>query len=466
MDIVLVNPGDGGEIPCEHLGIASLKSFIIQYGFCADILDLVLENLDINSAAQVLINLDPHFIGISMLDQTKARGLYLIDELRHCGYNKPIIVGGYFPTFHAKEILENINAVDFVVRGEGEYTLLDLLCYLTGRSRKTLAEINGISYRLAGKVQHNAPRPLVQDLDSLPLVDRKYARLVIKKTGHLRVYASRGCWGNCSFCDINSFYTSGPGKKWRSRSIANFVDELEHLKRTYHCDYFIFNDDNFLTRSLHNRERARKLADEIIQRNLSVKFEMMCRVDSIDRQALLNLKKAGLQRVFLGIESFDQNHLDRFRKGSTVRQNLKALIRLKQLKIDCIVSVILADAFTSLRTLIIQYYMLFIIQRKYFNSKNCKISINEKLELYRGSDLYHQYKQAGLLTRDHWLDGYDFRLKRLTCFRLKIARLEKKIYETITNWKKNRLKSITFKPFSKSNKNLELQLAKISKTKI
>jgi hypothetical protein len=159
LDIVLVNPGDRGDIPCEHLGIASLKSFIIQYGFSADTLDLMLENLDIGSAVQILKNLDPQFIGISMLDQTRVRGLNLIDELRRSGYNKPIIVGGYFPTFHAEEILENINTIDFVVRGEGEYTLLDLLCYMTGRSRKTLSEINGISYRLAGKVQHNAPRP-------------------------------------------------------------------------------------------------------------------------------------------------------------------------------------------------------------------------------------------------------------------------------------------------------------------
>ncbi len=312
-------------------------------------------------------------------------------------------------------------------------------------------------------MRHNPPRPLIYDLDSLPMVDRKYADRLIKKTGHLRVYASRGCWGNCSFCDINSFYTSSPGKKWRSRSIAKFVDELEHLARTYRCTYFILNDDNFLTRGVHNRQRAEILAAELARRNLSVSFEMMCRVDSIDRQVLIHLKRSGLQRVFLGVESFDQDQLNRFGKGTTVRQNLKALITLKRLKIDCIVSVILADAYTRLRDLIKQYFVLFMVQKKYFNSKNCRISINERLELYRGSLSYRQYKQAGLLTSDHWYDGYDFRLKKLTAWRLKLARLENKIYKKFSGWKKNLSNRSHSRPAAGLRNNFSRQLLKISK---
>jgi anaerobic magnesium-protoporphyrin IX monomethyl ester cyclase len=466
MDIIIVHPGNPEDVPSEHLGIASLKAFIAQYGFTVDTLDLTLENLDIQDAVRILHDQQPGCIGISMLDQTKGRGLALIEELRCSGFHGPIIIGGYFPTFHANELLENIAAIDFVVRGEGEYTLLDLMCHLAGRSKKSLAEINGLSYRSGGRVFHTTPRPLIHDLDSLPMVDRKYAQTVIKKTGHLRVYASRGCWGHCSFCDINSFYTSSPGRRWRSRSISKFVDELEHLGRTLHCHYFILNDDNFMTRGLHNRERARRLAEEITNRNLSLRFEMMCRADSVDRQALSYLKRSGLQRVFLGIESFDQDHLDRFGKGTTVRQNLKAIIRLKQMKIDCIISLILADAFTRLRTLIKQYYVLFIMQRKFFNSSNCKISINERLELYRGSDLYRQYKQAGLLTRDHWLDGYNFRLKRLTAWRLYMARLEKKIYHNLSTRGKKRIKDLRFKPLANTKKELKPQLVNIQKNDV
>jgi anaerobic magnesium-protoporphyrin IX monomethyl ester cyclase len=463
MDLILIHPAIISDTISEHLGLASLKAFLTQYGFKVDVLDMVLENLDIPAVIQILQQLQPGCIGISMLDQTKEHGLALIQQIRQAGFRGPLIAGGYFPTFHADVLLKNVPAIDYIVRGEGEYTLLDLMYFLSGRGNKPLAGISGISYHINGQLWHNPPRPLIYDLDSLPMVDRKYAAKLIKKTGHLRVYASRGCWGNCSFCDINSFYTSSPGKKWRSRSIIKFVDELEHLVKTYHCDYFILNDDNFLTRGLHNRQRAENLAAELARRNLSLSFELMCRVDSIDRQALLPLKRSGLRRVFLGIESFDQNQLNRFGKGTTVRQNLKALVILKRLKIDCIVSVILADAYTRLRDLIKQYFVLFLVQKKYFNSKNCKISINERLELYRGSSSYQQYKQAGLLTSDHWYDGYDFRLKKLTAGRLKLARLENKIFRKISGWKKNNANRFRFRPGPVLKNELSSQLLKISK---
>jgi radical SAM superfamily enzyme YgiQ (UPF0313 family) len=463
MDLILINPGSRDDVPCEHLGIASLKAFLTQYGFKVDILDLSLENLDIPATVQMLKYMHPKRIGITMLDQNKKCGLAMIQELYRAGFRVPLLVGGYFPTFHAKEILENIPPVDFVVRGEGEYTLLDLMYTLSGRSGKPLTEIAGISYRVNGQVTHNLPRPLIYDLDRLPMVDRKYAGMMIKKTGHLRVYASRGCWAQCSFCDIHSFYSSGPGRRWRSRSISNFVDELDHLGRTFHCDRFILNDDNFLTRGAHNRERVDSLAAELARRNLSVRFEMMCRVDSLERRSLLQLKKSGLQRVFLGIESFDQKQLNRLGKGTTVRQNLKALILLKRLRIDCIASLILADAFTRLRDLIKQYFLLFLVQKKYFSSKNCRISINEQLELYRGSLLYRQYKLDGLLTCDHWLHGYKYKLKRLTAGRLKLARLEEYIYLKISAWNKNRANFIRLRQEPIINQEINAPLVNIRK---
>ena len=83
------------------------------------------------------------------------------------------------------------------------------------------------------------------------------------------------------------------------------------------------------------------------------------------------LKSIGLQAVFLGIESFDQKHLDRYNKDTTVHQNLKAIITLYQLRIEFIISIILADAFTTLRDMISQFYMLWKIQRRYFFNQNC-----------------------------------------------------------------------------------------------
>ncbi len=428
MDLILINPGDANDIPCEHLGIASLCAFIRQHGYTVDMMDMALDNLDADEGTRKLIAAQPAIVGVSVLDKTQEKALALISSLRNAGFKGSIVTGGYFPTFHAQELLNHCHEIDYIVRGEGELTLLDLMIHLSGKNGKALTDIPGISFRKNGEIIHNPPRPLVRYLDSLPPPDRKYAPLVLKKTGHLRVAASRGCWGNCSFCDINAFYTASPGRKWRSHSIPVFVNELEILHRTFGCDHFIFNDDNFMTRGAHNRQRAQALSQELQKRQLKINFELMGRVDSMDRRALQTLKEAGLERVFLGVESFDQTQLDRFNKGTTVRQNLRAIILLKQLQIDSIVSVILADAFTRLRDLVTQFFTLFRIRRRYFNSQECRISINEQLEIYRGSALYPQYKQAGLLTRDDWLTGYRYRLKPMTALRLRLAILEKYLW--------------------------------------
>lgn len=435
MDLFLVHPGNADDIPCEHLGIAGLKSYLIQQGYRVDTLDLALEQLDLNRAVRLLIYTNPAVIGVSMLDQTKKKGLDLIRLLRKSGYGGKIVAGGYFPTFHADPLLNNFPEIDVIVRGEGEQTLLELMNHHIAKEPQDKQQINGISYLHHGQVKHNPPRPLIRNLDDLPLVDRKYALKVLKKKGHLRVSASRGCWGNCSFCDINSFYTQSPGRKWRSRSMIHFVEELKQLKQQTGADYFILNDDNFMTRGNHNRRRAMELNTELKKRDLFLKFELMGRVDSMDRYALKALKDAGLQRMFLGVESFDQAHLQRFNKGTTVRQNLKAIILLKKLKIDCIISVILADAFTRLSDLIKQYVLLFWISRRFFNSRDSKISINEKLEIYRGSALYHQYKKQDLLTDDNWFTGYRYRLKMLTALRLKLAHFEKMMVEWLSGWR-------------------------------
>jgi hypothetical protein len=92
-----------------------------------------------------------------------------------------------------------------------------------------------------------------------------------------------------------------------------------------------------------------------------------------------------------------------------------------------IASVILADAYTSIYDLLRQFAVLFRLTRRYFNSRHCQISINKKLEIYRGSAVYKIYKQAGLLSRDDYLHGYDFKLKPLTALRLQLLKMEESI---------------------------------------
>ncbi len=428
MDLLLINPGKVRyDYVTEHLGIASLKSYVISQGFSADTLDMAIEELSVQDGIRRIHEINPKMLGISLLDDSKEKGISLIKSLRKTGYSGNIVVGGYFPTFSSQEILRDFPEIDFVVRGEGEFTLAELMQKLIGKQDMPLESILGLSYRVDGQIRENPARPLIHDLDQLPPIDRKYAGMVLKKGSQLRIYGTRGCWGQCTFCDIIGFYRSSMGKVWRYRSTKSLVDEIEQLVNTYNTGYFVFNDDQFLLKGKKALERAKGFADELKSRNLNIEFELMCRADTVDRQAFSILKSVGLKRVFLGLESFDDKHLQIFHKRISVRQNLKALITLYQLKIDVIASVILVNAYTTLKDLVKQFIILYELKGRYFNSSNCQISINNKLEVYRGSAVYREYKRQNLLTRDHYWEGYDFKMKFWTGVRMRLFDFEVKL---------------------------------------
>ncbi|HID40132.1 MAG TPA: radical SAM protein [Calditrichaeota bacterium] len=284
--------------------------------------------------------------------------------------------------------------------------------------------MDGLSYRRDGEIYENPSRPLIADLDILPPVDRKYAPQVLEAKQYLSIYATRGCWGGCSFCDIVGLYGISKGKRWRRRSVKHLVDELESLVRQFNTRHFIFNDDQFLIKGKSAYRLVDEFALEVERRTLNIEFELMCRADTVNRKVMQRLKEVGLKRVFLGLESFDEKQLKRMNKRISVRQNLKAVITLYKLKIDVIASVILADAFTTLWDLLLQFTILYILRKRYFNSENSKISVNKKLDVYRGSSVYREYKSKGLLTRDDYFTGCDYKLKFWTNLRLKMLTAE------------------------------------------
>lgn len=432
MDVLLVNPANRlTDQITEHLGISSLKAFLGAKGFSADTLDMAIEGLSVSEAVQRILEDQPKILGISMLDDSKDNAFLLIKDVRRGGYDGAIVVGGYFPTFASKEILRDFPDIAYVVRGEGELTIAELAAELLKTENMDLSKIKGLSYRRDGTVVENEPRPLIHDLDILAPIDRKYAPQILAKGGCLRVYATRGCWGSCSFCDIVGMYGTSKGKVWRRRSVTNLVDEIEQLVQTYGTNHFIFNDEQFLIKGKKALPLVEELANEIARRKLDIEFDLMCRADTVSKPVMLKLKQAGLKDVFLGLESFDKNQLQRYNKKINVHRNIKAVIVLYRLKIDVIASVILADAYTTLGDLLVQFYVLFRMRNRYFNSKHCQISINKKLEIYRGSAVYHEYKSKGLLTKDHYLTGCDFKLKFWTDARLKLFTLEELIARLI-----------------------------------
>ena len=174
------------------------------------------------------------------------------------------------------------------------------------------SNVRGIAFRdqKTGNLKSTPHRPLIKDLDSLPfparhLVPFKSYDVTKEQTGG--IITSRGCVYSCSYCSSSLIM----GKKFRSRSPENVVDEIEELMDKYKIRDIGFMDDTFML----NKKRANNIADEIKARDLDLSFVASSRVDRVDQNLLENLKSSGMKTIYYGVESGSQRILEPYEKG-------------------------------------------------------------------------------------------------------------------------------------------------------
>jgi anaerobic magnesium-protoporphyrin IX monomethyl ester cyclase len=259
----------------------------------------------------------------------------LIKEFRRNGVNAHINLYGHFPTFAFEEILSNYSFVDSITIGEPEYTFLELAeTVINNKDSSVLFSINGLAFNSLSSetgIIKNKPREPISNIDKLPFPYRHCFEIFKERGITTYVLASRGCYGKCTFCYLNKFYAEE--SLWRGRSPENVMDEICHLYREYGERYYYFADANFFGPGRKGKDRACKFARLIIGGGIKINFGIECRVNDIEDEVISMLVKAGLREVFLGIESGNQNSLDRFRKFTTVEDNKKAINILRRYKI-------------------------------------------------------------------------------------------------------------------------------------
>jgi len=332
MNILLLNPPSAEKnwYRAEHLGLAYLAAILRQAGCRVCLLDANLEDLDIQNTVQVILERMPKIdiLGITATEpETLKAGVAIVRLLNQTGLHPHVTCGGYLPTFWSEEVLQKFPEIDTVVIGEGEETLRILVDTL--QLGKDLAKVEGIVYRdLSGQVLHTQPRPLIANLDSLPFPARDYLSTTYQKFHHALVYASRGCYHKCSFCQIAQFYRLSPGGPYRTRSAKNIADEIELLVTQYGVRSIFFVDDEFITESRQRRKVIDELIAEIRARELQFSFSIQYRADTGSDEGLLQaLKDIGLSTVFIGVESGVDSVLKRFDKGIK-KNNLTTALRI------------------------------------------------------------------------------------------------------------------------------------------
>ena len=305
---------------------------MLKHDFETKIVDL---NLGDNEICNKVAGTNLLIVGFSLIFQYYTNRIReLAKQLRLRGIDCHFTVGGHYPSFCYKEILNKIPEMDSVVRFEGEETLCELAENLS--KTQDWQKIKGLAYRKNRIVVSNDLRPLIRDLDTLPFPTRTEEKIFkcLEKPCSF-ILASRGCIWNCSFCSIRKFYGTPPGKLRRTRSPENVVKEMKELFENRGTQIFLFQDDDFIGPGRLGKEwvddfighlETSQIADKIL-------WKISCRCNDVEAELFSRQKQAGLGLVYLGIESGNSVGLRIMNKHLKVEDNLKAVSILKGLDI-------------------------------------------------------------------------------------------------------------------------------------
>lgn len=308
-------------IRTELLGILYLASALRLRGHDVSILDPTIEEpkkvgnqyyygISAEEISKNILNYNPDVVGISCsYAHSHQEGYKIACLAKDISKEIVTVMGGMFATVYNDKILQNCDAIDYVLIGESEQSMPELLSALSSHAQGTdLSKIDGLVYRKGGLISKNEKKCFISNLDSIPfpardLVDiKKYmgSGSVLYGLGGRPTSAlltSRACPYGCTFC--NNFLSQG--SRWRPRSAENVLCEIEEIVNKYRAEHVFIFDDNFT----FDTERAKKICSGIVQKGYRFKWNTPngISVKRLDLETMRLMKRAGCANVCVGIES-------------------------------------------------------------------------------------------------------------------------------------------------------------------
>jgi radical SAM superfamily enzyme YgiQ (UPF0313 family) len=301
------------------LALGGLAAWVRQHGYPCQIIDLHVRNMYPDDATSEVAEIQPDIVALTSKTLGWPAVIEIAQMVRRAAPNAIVVVGGPHMSIYARESL-TWPCFDIAVVGDGEETFLEICDRVEqGSSMADMQDILGTAVRTDDGIIQNPPRPLPRDInkypmtawDMLPLQD--YNVMTLLKPFATMV-TTRGCPWHCGYC--SQVYS----EKLRFRSVELVVDEMEFLEKNYGVREIVFFDETFTI----GKKRMRKFSEEVQRRGLNVKFNIRARVDTVDREVVRALKKAGLRSIHMGVEAGTNRVLKIMNKQITREQTEEA----------------------------------------------------------------------------------------------------------------------------------------------
>jgi len=318
--VLLINPGYSRTyftLPVLPAGLGYLSESLRQNGLEYNIFDMSL-GYSFAGLKKKIDYFKPQLIGISCISYMLKNTYRMVSGIKRLYPGITIVLGGPHASSVKEKALRECAGLDFVLSGEGEFSLIDIC---KGQDPK---KIKGLAYRIDSKEVSGVPNDFIEDLDGLGFP--KYRGFELDRYGYkmIGIVTSRGCPYSCIYCSCNVI-----GKKIRFRSPQSIINEIGYWYDKGYREFGIQEDN-----PTFDRKRMLEICDSLIKQGFR-DLKLMCgngvRADRVDRELLEKMKEAGFKRLAFGIESGSDNVLAAIKKGATVSVMDKAIKEASEL---------------------------------------------------------------------------------------------------------------------------------------
>ena len=415
-----------GKMVAEELGIAILTEILRENGYEVDVYhfrtEQEMEEILLKNEYKVIC-FNAYHVNIDSISKVS----HMVKEMN----NSHIVLGGHFATDNYEEILIRNVDVDYIIIGEAEETIVELMQYIVNDLGQ-IEDINGIAYRDGRIVKCTRPRMPIENLDTIPFACREIATK--SRLNLVYIEGSRGCTGACAFCSNGKI-------PYREKSIRRIIDEIKYVIQKYNLNTFAFSDCSWDNPN-NNLTRVTAFCNKLLQEKIHAHFFMFFKspIVRIATDKFWNmLIDSGVFTVFIGIESFVETELHLFSKKATVEDNINIMEKLQEYKylIHLQIGVIFFHPYSTIENMKINNFYLY----KY--KKAVQFQQLNNMEIYNNTKMFEITKNDGLYKGNGFnFSSYDFADKRVKNLyeyvRKEFSKVEKtKFLEEINNYFRN-----------------------------